>query len=584
MQDSRRLFSCKRFSYNENALYRSVIDIGTKGVNRYDDRETIPRIVTFGKCQPYSHQTVPRPPRRCQVRRCREVAGYAHGSSAQSPAANAGLPLVGNDIGAQRPRRRRRSAATITVASTPSAYYMSTAAGLTAVFFKKSIACKKPSHWPTVRIRSSGRLWVACFSLVLWSASAKIWRTATFLSNYSAFNACSDDANEAPGSTAPPVGARREQNVADVGIVLAASRSDRAALGALRPPPTASGLPTTDRFSAAPASCGSAPLPAGWLPVTARRLAPQTALRPFAGSLARSSRHPAWLRGPAGRVSRAACQPHHAQPPPPPLDGRRKTQCRRLQPMQQPVGGEARRSVSATAEPGLAFLLSSVFSLGSLPGEPRRARETPEGGAPVAPQHVGGEAQRVFSPPLPDPAERLWPASGRLELCLWRRRRAVRCHWYCRRGRRAPRVERSWSRPHPRRRVLPTPPHVRAARAARAAQVVAPWSNRTSGCSSTRAVGWRFFYPQLRRATMGQTWSDGGSEERASTASRWEAVAHAKSPPGSAGPSRSLVVPPSSPLSSTSSLPASPSAVPGGALTESAVLAAPGRHRRSRRA
>jgi len=72
----------------------------------------------------------------------------------------------------------------------------------------------------TVRIRSRGRLWVACFSLVLWSASANIWRTATFLSNYSAFNACSDDANEAPGSTAPPVGARREQNVADVGIVL----------------------------------------------------------------------------------------------------------------------------------------------------------------------------------------------------------------------------------------------------------------------------------------------------------------------------------------------------------------------------
>ena len=37
-------------SYHKKLEYR---DLGTKSVNRYTDRETVSRIATFGKCQPY---------------------------------------------------------------------------------------------------------------------------------------------------------------------------------------------------------------------------------------------------------------------------------------------------------------------------------------------------------------------------------------------------------------------------------------------------------------------------------------------------------------------------------------------------
>ena len=39
-----------------NLKYR---DIGSKSVNRYTDRETVSRIATFGKCQPYSRSPAP---------------------------------------------------------------------------------------------------------------------------------------------------------------------------------------------------------------------------------------------------------------------------------------------------------------------------------------------------------------------------------------------------------------------------------------------------------------------------------------------------------------------------------------------
>lgn len=132
-------------------------------------------------------------------------------------------------------------------------------------------------------------------------------------------------------------------------------------------------------------------------------------------------------------------------------------------------------------------------------------------GEPLLPPSTWAARHSACSPPPPpDPAERLWPAAGRLGLDPWRRRRAALCHWYCRRGRHAPRVERSWSRPHPRRRGPPRPPHVRAARAARAARVVATSNNRTCGCSPPRVVGWRFFCPLLSRATMGQVRTPAG--------------------------------------------------------------------------
>ena len=47
-------------------------DIGTKSVNRYTDRETVSRIETFGKCQPYCQALL-------QYRVRRPLMGVAQG-------------------------------------------------------------------------------------------------------------------------------------------------------------------------------------------------------------------------------------------------------------------------------------------------------------------------------------------------------------------------------------------------------------------------------------------------------------------------------------------------------------------------